>query len=175
MPANVDVKNNPPNLRELINRIDELNECFPVVAPRVLTNIRIDEDIMSGFDTPASRVMAKYQVPVLLESLVSLGAFVRDESRRCGYRQTVSLNVSDETVSGPREAQTYFRDYARLFSERIIDGCPYRMLALKVPMNEEIIERVQKAILPVLGEMANLPQVEAPLGARFVFGVVREP
>lgn len=170
----VDVNCKPPNLRELINRLDELHDCFPVVAPRVFTNIRIDEDIMSSFETPADRVMAKYQVPVLLESLVSLGVFVRDDSRRCGYRQTVTLNINDETASGPHEAQTYFRDYARLFSERIIDGCPYRMLALKIPMNEEIIQRVQNAILPVLGELANLRQVEAPLGARFVFGVVRE-
>lgn len=163
-----------PNLKELIDRIDELCECFPMVSARVLTNIRLDDDLMAGFESPATRLMAKYQIPVLLDSLVKLGAFVPDESRRSGYRQALKLNVSDETVAEPQEAQTYFRDYARLCSERITEGCPYRMLAIKVPMNRDIIERVQTAILPVLGELANLPQVEAPLGSRVVFGVVSE-
>lgn len=162
------------NYRAVVEKLAELESCFPNVAPRLLVNLTSDLHLMSGFDTPLLKITAKHQVPVLLESMVQIGAIVVDASRSCGYRPVLPSSVSDEIAAESQTASQAFMDYAAVLSERISRGNPYKLAAVNIPLTEAALEKVQKKIMPVLQQYASTQDVEAGVGVKLVFGFVQD-
>lgn len=167
-------KQDAARYRVIFERLAELENCFPSIAPRLILNLNLDTDLNTGFDTPLLKVMARHQIPVLLEAFLQIGAFVPDTSRKCGYRPVLAQEFAPTGAEAGMEAQQVFRDYADVMSERMARGNPYKLAAVNVPMSDEILEKIQSRILPVLQQLASESDVQNGVGVKLVFGCVHD-
>lgn len=155
-------------------KLSELESCFPSIAPRLIVNITYDLDLFTGFETPLLRVMAKHQVPVLVDAFVQCGAFVQDDTRKCGLKPVLPPHVTSHEALVSEETRRLFKDYAGVVSDRISKGSPYKLAAVNIPLTDEMLEKVQSRIMPVLKQFAAAPDVEGGVGVKLMFGFVKD-
>jgi hypothetical protein len=150
-------------------RLAELQLSFPVVAPRLLMNLEMDRDPYHGFETPVLRILAKHQVPILIDSYLRLGAFARDMQTNCGYRTKVKHRVTDGQGKTKEQKAEYFKNFSSLVAERISEGHPNKMAAATFLMTEQQHEELLQKIMPVLRELRSVPPGPNARGVRVVF------
>jgi hypothetical protein len=154
---------------EIADRLAELQLSFPVVAPRLLMNLELDRDSYFGFDSPVLRVLAKHQVPILIDSYLRLGAFARDLQSNCGYRAKIKHRVTDGKNKTKEEKAEYFRGFANLIAERIAEGHPNKMHASTFVMTEQQYEELIQKIMPTLRDLRSISPSSDARGVRVVF------
>lgn len=164
----------PETAQQIVDKLAELQLCFATVAPRLTMNLELDRDPYYGFDTPALKLMAKYQVPVLLDSYVKIGAYIPDTARRCGFRPAIQERISSGSKLTPEQAGKYFRDFSELMSEKMSEGQPFKMAAFSVALTSEAYEKVYEKVAPILREIAKEPRHMNSQSARIIFGTVLE-
>lgn len=160
--------------KEIADRLAELQLSFPVVAPRLLMNLELDRDLYHGFTTSVQKTMAKYQVPYLLEQYLSLGVFVPDSARKCGYRAQVKYRITDQTGKNNEQKAAYLKDFASVVSERIAEGNHSRMAAATFVMTHEQYSEVVKKIMPTLREIRSVEPGPDTVGVRILFCALKE-
>lgn len=160
--------------RAIADQLAELQLCFPSVAPRLTMNLELDRNAYFGFDTPSLALLAKYQVPMLLEAYERIGAFTKDSSRKSGYRTVIQHRFSNGASLTNAQLAKYFGDYANIVSEKIAEGQPYKMAAFSVALTPEVFEKVYATIAPILKEISQESPKEGSYPARIVFGTVLE-
>lgn len=164
----------PEKVQEIVDKLAELQLCFPAVAPRLLMNLELDRDLYFGFESPALKTMAKYQIPFLLEHYVKIGAFIPDRTRRSGYRPLILQRISNGSKMTPEQAGKYFRDFAEMMSEKMVEGKPFKMAAFSVALTPEKYEKVYESVAPILREIAKEPVQQNSQSTRIIFGTVME-
>ncbi len=160
--------------QEVVSQLAELQISFPVVAPRLLMNLELDRDPYFGFDTPVLRILGKYQVPILIDSYLRLGAFARDASRNCGYRPKIKYRITNSTGKTNEQKAEYFRNFAGLISERIAEGNPNKMAAATFIMTPEQHDELLQKIMPILRDIRSITPGPEARGVRIAFCSVLE-
>jgi hypothetical protein len=159
---------------EVASQLAELQISFPVVAPRLLMNLELDRDPYHGFDTPVLKILAKHQIPILIDGYLRLGAFARDADRNCGYRPKVKYRITNGTGKTPEQKAEYFRNFANLVSERIAEGHPNKMAAATFIMTPEQHDELLQKILPILRDIRSTQPGPNARGVRIAFCSVLE-
>jgi hypothetical protein len=160
--------------QDIASQLAELQLSFPVVAPRLLMNLELDRSPYFGFDTPMLKMLAKYQVPILIDSYLRLGAFARDSERNCGYRPKVKYRITNGTGKTNEQKAEYFRNFANLVSDRIAEGHPNKMAAATFVLTPEQHNELLQKIMPILRDLRSTQPGPNAKGVRIAFCSVLE-